>query len=115
MSAVFRLPALLIATAMLTSAALAAPPRNYTCTTMMGGNPFRLTIREDGVYTAASHPGSQPQIGGQGRLELAEIGSYYNVLDGPLLDGLKIDNIHIMSSGLTPSGSTGLFDCKKAK
>lgn len=91
-----------------------APPRNYTCTNIMGGNPFRLTIRDDLVYTAASHPESRVQIGGQGRLELA--GVYYRVIDGPLLNDLKVETIHIMSRNrLTPSGSTGLFSCIKAK
>lgn len=114
MSALFRLSAVLIASAVLANAALAAPPRDYTCTKAMGGNPFRLTIRDDLVYTAASHPESRVQIGGQGRLELA--GVYYRVIDGPLLNDLKVETIHIMSRNrLTPSGSTGLFSCIKAK
>ena len=100
----------------LTTPGYAAPPRNYTCTNIMGGNPFRLTISDDLVYTAASHPESRVQIGGQGRLELAEIGVYYHVLDGPLLADLKVEVIHIMSHGrLSPSGSNGLFSCIKAK
>ena len=99
----------------LTTPGFAAPPRSYTCTNIMGGNPFRLTIGEDGVYTAASHPEAYVQIGGQGRLEMGESGIYYNVIDGPLLDDLKVSIIHIMSSRLTPSGSDGLFPCEKAK
>lgn len=98
----------------LTTPGFAAPPRNYTCTNAMGGNPFRLTVRDDLVYTAASHPESRVQIGGQGRLELA--GVYYRVLDGPLLADLKVETIHIMSRNrLSPSGSNGLFSCTKAK
>jgi len=92
------------------------PPRSFACTNIMGGNPFRLTIDASLHYTATALPESREPISGEGTLELAEIGVYYHVLDGPLLDDLQVDTIHIMSGNrLTPSGKTGLFDCEKAK
>lgn len=93
------------------------PPRGFTCTNIMGGNPFRLTIFEDGLYMTAPFAGTtRPSSMGEGRLELAETPIYYNVLSGPLLDELKADTIHIMSpTTVMPSGSDGLFNCTKAK
>ena len=93
-----------------------AAPRGFTCTNLMGGNPYRLTIFDDLAYMFAPFPGSNLGDPGEGKLELAEIGSYYNVLNGPLSKRLKVDTIHIMSpTSLTPSGSEGLGDCTKAK
>jgi hypothetical protein len=91
--------------------------RGYTCTNIMGGNPFRLTIFADDTYITAPFAGtSLPSGMDGGTLEMTEIGSYYRILSGPLLDELKIDTVHIMSpTALTPSGETGLFDCTKAK
>lgn len=92
-------------------------PRAFTCTTIMGGNPFQLTIFEDGLYIAAPLAGTKrPSAKGEGKLEMAENAIYYTVLSGPLLDELKVDTVHIMSATtLMPSGSDGLFECKKAK
>ena len=110
----------LIATALaLVTPALAQTPtpRGFTCTNIMGGNPFRLTVFEDGLYMVAPFSGTtRPAAMGEGRLELAENPIYYNVLSGPLLDELKADTVHIMSpTTLMPSGSDGLFNCSKAK
>ena len=101
-------------TVLLTGPVLA---RDYRCTNIMGGNPFGLSIAADGSYQTRPFAEARIKIEpGGGRVELAEIGSYYRVLDGPLLDQLQVDTIHIMSgSRLTPSGSSGLFDCTKAK
>ena len=93
------------------------PPRGFTCTNIMGGNPFRLTIFEDGLYVVAPFAGTRiPAVMAEGRLELAENPIYYTVLSGALLDELKIDTIHIMSpTRLAPSGDNGLLNCEKAK
>lgn len=73
-------------------------PLGYTCTNMMGGNPFRLTIFPDGNYLVAPHAGtSLPSIMDGGRLEQVEMGKGYIVLSGPLRDELEIATIHVMS------------------
>lgn len=116
MPPILRYPALIAVALAMATPITAAPPRGFTCTNIMGGNPFRLTISENLVYIVASFPESYQRTAGEGQLERAEIGSYYTVVSGPLLDELGIGTIHIMSpTALTPSGSNGLFDCTKAK
>lgn len=99
------------------TSALAQEARGFTCTNIMGGNPYRLTIFESGLYIIAPFEGTVlPTSMGEGQLELGDNPIYYTVISGPLLDELKVDKIHIMSpTRLSPSGSAGLFDCTKAK
>ena len=71
MTPVIRLFWLLAVALVLTAPALAqtAPPRGYTCTNIMGGNPFRLTIFEDGTYITAPFAGTTlPSAMGEGHL-----------------------------------------------
>ena len=109
--------ALVAAGLALASPTLAAPTRGYDCTNIMGGNPFRLTIFEDGSYITAPHAGTLvPKGMDGGKLQLSETGHSYTVLSGPLFDELAVATIHIMSpTSLVPSGSSGMFDCTKAK